>query len=584
MGWGVCDKMQKRYVKIKRIYNAISLVEKKHQVLFMSAQAGFGKTAALRYYYRRKAVLYLSGQKGYLDAMPDMNSIQEPTIVIDDISWIDDDKSEKYVCELVRQAPQQIILSGRSGVPAWLKRESIEQHFMILDRNDFLLSMDEVRQLLESYGVLADEQTLRIVYKEMLGYALGTSMIAQHLAKGETLDDALLEAANVDCYHYLDSHMYERWNPDMRKLLLIMAEFPEFDIKMAELVSGRHDAAALIEQAMTVGSFLALNRDGRYELQLMLRNYLMWKRDSVLDDEEQREIFNRAGHYYEQREQIENALFYYDRAENEKKVSRLLIRNAEKQPGMAHFFETREYYLKLPEEMILESPTLIAGMSMIHSHLLHVEESNAWYDRLVAFEKELSRNDPRKKESWGRIAYLQIALPQTGSLKISTILKDVAILCVNNNVHMPEFSVTSNLPSTMNGGKDFCEWSKRDRELAATLKRPMEIMFGKFGAGLVNTALGESLFEKGAADGYEVLTMLNSGYQMAETKGRIEMCFAAVGILARFYVSRNQLDMAISQLDNFDMKVDQEEAWQLKDNIHTMYTWFHLLTGDKLYV
>lgn len=160
----------------------------------------------------------------------------------------------------------------------------------------------------------------------------------------------------------------------------------------------------------------------------------------------------------------------------------------------------------------------------------------------------------------------------------------MAILCVNNNVQMPEFSVTSNLPSTMNGGKDFCEWSKRDRELATTLKKPIEIMFGKYGAGLVNTALGESLFEKGNADGYEIMTMLNSGYQIAEAKGKIELCFAAVGILCRLHVSRNQLDMAIGQLDNFEMKVEQEGAWQLSNNIRTMHTWFRLLIGDKTYV
>lgn len=372
--------MQNKYVKNKRIYSMIGLAEKNHQILFMSAQTGFGKTAAVRYYYRRKPVLYLSGESGALSEMPKFHTIQQKTIVIDDLSWIKDESSEQYVRNLIENASQQIILIGRSGIPSWLKRESIEHHFLILDRNDFLMSTDETRQMLESFGVASDDRTVRTVYKEMLGYALGVQMIAQRMADGEELNQTLLKNANEDCYHYFDQQLYERWDPDMRRLLLIMAEFPEFDLKMAELVAARHDAATLIERAVAVGSFLVVNQDDRYEMQLMLRNYFIWKREQVLSTSEQEEIFNRAGLYYELEEEIEKALFYYDKVDNEEKVSKLLIRNVERQPGVAHFFETREYYLKLPEEMIVESPALMAGMSMIHSHLLHVEESNAWYD------------------------------------------------------------------------------------------------------------------------------------------------------------------------------------------------------------
>ena len=38
---------------------------------------------------------------------------------------------------------------------------------------------------------------------------------------------------------------------------------------------------------------------------------------------------------------------------------------------------------------------------------------------------------------------------------------------------MPSFSVTSTLPSIMNGGKDFCDWSKQDDLLYATMRKPV---------------------------------------------------------------------------------------------------------------
>ena len=40
-------------------------------------------------------------------------------------------------------------------------------------------------------------------------------------------------------------------------------------------------------------------------------------------------------------------------------------------------------------------------------------------------------------------------------------MKDIIIAYPNKEVALPSFSVTSALPSIMNGGKDFSEWSKK---------------------------------------------------------------------------------------------------------------------------
>lgn len=67
----------------------------------------------------------------------------------------------------------------------------------------------------------------------------------------------------------------------------------------------------------------------------------------------------------------------------------------------------------------------------------------------------------------------------------------------------------------MNGGKDFCEWSKKDRELAAGIGRIVELVLGKYGKGLVSLALAESFFEKGG-DSYEIAALAQKGRLQAE--------------------------------------------------------------------
>ena len=101
------------------------------------------------------------------------------------------------------------------------------------------------------------------------------------------------------------------------------------------------------------------------------------------------------------------------------------------------------------------------------------------------------------------------------------ILKNAYLLLLDKEVKIQEFSVTSNQASQMNGGKDFCEWSKRDRELAGSIGKIVEFVLGKYGKGLVNLALAESFFEKGG-DNYEVAMLANKGRMQAEAGAKID--------------------------------------------------------------
>lgn len=185
-----------------------------------------------------------------------------------------------------------------------------------------------------------------------------------------------------------------------------------------------------------------------------------------------------------------------------------------------------------------------------------------------------------KKEAKLRIAYLDIALPHRGIHGIIDILKNVAILYVDKSVKMPEFSVTSNIPSIMNGGLDFCDWSKNDKELALILKKPIEIVLGKYGSGLVNIALAESGFEKGSMEVYEVMTRSNTGFLMAETNGKLEMCFAATGVMVKVHMLKGQPQIAINLLTSFRKKLVKEEAVGMIPNLNTLLMWIELQKGN----
>lgn len=74
---------------------------------------------------------------------------------------------------------------------------------------------------------------------------------------------------------------------------------------------------------------------------------------------------------------------------------------------------------------------------------------------------------------------------KAGSPEVLDIMRKIPALVLSRGLTPPEMSVTSNLPLMMNGGKDFCRWSKRDRVLATTISKLFERVFGRYDKGMV---------------------------------------------------------------------------------------------------
>lgn len=90
----------------------------------------------------------------------------------------------------------------------------------------------------------------------------------------------------------------------------------------------------------------------------------------------------------------------------------------------------------------------------------------------------------------------------------------------------------------------------RDKELARKIGPIVTLVLGKYGKGLVNLALSESFFEKGEDD-YEVASLAGSGRMQAESGGKTEQVFVAVGILAQLSALNNRMEDAAAMLNSF---------------------------------
>ena len=260
-------------------------------------------------------------------------------------------------------------------------------------------------------------------------------------------------------------------------------------------------------------------------------------------------------------------------------MSELLIRNSQMHPGMGHYSEMEKYYRSLPEQEILESPALMQGMSMLCALAMDYEGSERWYSALTAFAQVCNPRDAAGSEARSRVAWLDIALPQRGTNGLTETIPAVARLMTDKTVSLPPFSVTSSLPSIMNGGKDFSAWSPKDDLLYKTIRLPVEKLLGADGVGLPDCAMAESKFEKGEDVTQRMLTLVSRMGEI-QRRGTPDIEFAACGLLARNYIAQGRADSARRTLELLRARFEEQNLLRFLPNMDAMLCRVDLHAGN----
>ena len=255
------------------------------------------------------------------------------------------------------------------------------------------------------------------------------------------------------------------------------------------------------------------------------------------------------------------------------------MRNAELHPGMGHYAEMEKYYRSLPEAEILASPSLMQGMSMLCALAMDYEGSERWYGELQKFAERCGRQDAAGKQARSRLAWLDISLPQRGVNGLTETIPAVFRLLMNKEVTLPSFSVTSALPSIMNGGKDFSPWSKKDDLLYKTLRIPVEAVLGRDGVGLADCAIAESKFEKGEDVAGRMLALLPQLNEV-RNRGTPDMEFAVSGLLARSQLANGQPADARRTIEALRERFAERGLTRFLPNMDAMLCRIDMHTGD----
>ena len=583
------------YIKPKKAWRLLRTADDENVTSYIYGVSGSGKTTLVsRYLGTRKYMLVDAGGIRPDDLVIEVSNARK-IIVIDnlhELSWGDVDTVREQIIELIRREDVWVILVGRCPVPPWLSAVRFQEGFYVVDSKLLMFSLEDIKKYAEYAGFSMNEAQVQRLYYETTGLPLAVEMChikyMEMACTSKMTDDMYNDFSRRvedEMCNYLEYHVYDNWDVEMQEFLMEISVVDEFTTKQAEMITGRSDSELLIERAKWLGNFMTsrVDKDGntQYQLQFYMRVSMRRRLKRKYEKERIRGLYENAGLFYRLNGDIRKALEMYENAGVTERIVSILVDNARHAANSGYYYDLKKYYLELPDHVIEKSPELMCGMSMLQSLLLNPDESERWYDRLKLYADE--NQGSARKNAKGLLLYLDIGLPHRGSVDVLKLLKSAYTMVFNKEVRIQEWSVTSNLPSMMNGGKDFCEWSKRDRELASKVGRIVEFVLGKYGKGLVNLALAESFLEK-SGDNYEVATLAAKGRMQAEAGGKIEQCFVADGILAWLHLQNGKPQEALEVLNGIEEKDEKEEGQNLLPNIYAFETRCSLYRGDRAYV
>ena len=556
------------------------------RVLFFSAPCGFGKTALAealldsmpgnsmdRYRIRRL-------NAGAADFAIPSAAEDWDILLIDDLQLLQEERDLQTLCELIRTgAERRFVLLSRGAPPGSLMAFQYAGLMTVLEAEDLLFDQNDIRVLLQNCGITTTDNELAAIRQESIGYPLGVNIIARYMSGGRPFSKEIVAKGYREVFSYFEAAVYRRFDLPMRRFLLELAPFEQFDLEMARMVSGDPHAGDLLDWLLHNTSMLRCEDLHTFSFWPQFRAFLLWQMGREYNDEKRKAIFGRGGLYYELKEDYAHALACYTKGGDHSKVSDLLVRNAELHPGMGHYSEMENYYRSLPESEIAASPSLMQGMSMLCALAMDYEGSERWYRELREFWKRCEKQDAAGKQARGRLAWLDISLPQRGVDGLAATIPAVFTLLINKELTLPSFSVTSALPSLMNGGKDFSEWSKKDDLLYKTMRIPVEAILGRDGVGLADCAIAESRFEKGENISDRMLSLIPKVNEIRQ-RGTPDMEFAVGGLLARSQLASGQSEDARHTMVSLRAQFAERGLTRFLPNMDAMLCRMDLLNGE----
>lgn len=544
---------------------------------YVFGATGFGKTSSVEQVFDRKSAQWISADKPEDIVMEDLQGCDPSLyIVIDDLHCLDSECIRQEIVRMISVQGVHMVLIGRTAPPAWLSQMILLSRMLVVTEEDLRVTADELFAMCEAVNRKASPELIQLMLAQSEGNAMVLDLFIHRIGKNFKNYHELQRDIGQLFMAYLNEEVISHWSRDIQDFLMQVCVVDTFSLELAEYITGNDRCSMLLSRAVTVGNILACT-DEIWRIRPVLLETLRERALKAYGRRRYNQLLYNAARYYETSGNVLQALTIYEQCGEQDCIRTLLIHEARNHPGIGSHWELLRYYQALPEQEIAQEPVLMAAVSVLYSILMNTEQSENWYGRLKEYVAQAKGDD--RAEALSELTYLDVVLPHRATKDMISILKAIPTLLKNSGSVFRAVSLTNNQPSIMNGGKDFCEWSKADVLLANTIGPLVERVLGRSGIGLVQTALGESAYEKGL-DSYRVLIHLSKAMNQSENNGMIEMIWADIGLQARLALCTGDVDYAYSLVTDMLRRKECENRSRLADSVKAFQCWLSLYRNE----
>lgn len=552
------------------------------RIALICAPLGFGKTELAHRMLQGLDVLEVDAETTDIGVAVTVEAAQgHDAVLVDNIHDAVSSSQGAALASVVAQCGDtRFVFISRAPMPGWLTPFFAKGDLVIVTNDDLFLTDTDIARLLVANGLAPTPFLVERIAAATSRYPLAVSLALMHILHGE---DAWEADLTNEVMRYFESEFNRRFDPKIQELMLLIPLLDRIDESFLANVLGEADGRALLDALQHVTCFVTRDDQG-WNVKPGMRGFLQWERMRRHEDAARSSIIERAVDYYVAQGDYIDALDLCLRAKDSVRMLAVLDEHARLNPGTGTYCELERYYHDLPEDMICASPRLMRTMSLLDSMLVDIVGSERWYAELESYARAPERTRDEKLVAHANLAYLDLALPHRCLTSLTDAVGALAKVRASDDPELMP-SMTSAMPSIINGGRDLSLWVPTDEMTSALIGKIAEAALGKLAVGCTEIALCESKFEKGE-DVTPYIARVNAVLPKIRRKGDPSVEFAAIGIQCKNLMCCGDARQALTLLDLHRRHLAQSKILERKRIIANLdalrcHAWLRLRQAER---
>lgn len=554
----------------KRIKSLISDALANARILYMCAYSGSGKFIAVTFYlYEMRDEVCWMDAKEIPDITTEIKELLESKekiryFVIDNAHKMSEKEFDELEQIILHTGQKFILISQSLRIP--LFNGDTRYFVRTIGTEDLRYNSDEIYEYFLKNDFKLKKDEIQLLEKTTKGWQIYLFYIEQSMrVMGLPCGDEAIAHAKELLYQYLDEKFAEEYIEPEYMFLLNIGGFETISLEMIKNITGQANADRVMGDIMRKDSFVNMCALDTYHFNADYVEYFITRREKHIDEREIKRIYRKAGRYYEEQGNEEQAITCYQYIHDYQSIADILNNLTGSGVGEGEAFRLRKYYSIVSSEWIETSPNLCAHMAILSVLKLDLEDAQKWLGKIKSKCVDDKLDESIKRVWQNLFIYLDMTLPINDTGELIEKTKKYAQHIEDSELTMHRTSFTVNRPSVISGQWDLSIWAGLpDKELDSYGEYFRAIYKEDF-AGVIEIIKAEFEYEKNNLKS-ALVHIVSAIYEIEGRKENIELLFVAYFIQMKIMVCAGQVITARPILDNIRAKIEESKAEWLLPN------------------